>query len=375
MDNEPRFAADLYQGTASYYDHYRLPYPEAMTGHLIQRARISGRGRLLDLACGTGQLTFPLRQWFSEVWAVDREPDMVEVLRAKAVAMEAGNIRPTAADAETLDAEPEHFELAVIGNAFHRLDRDLVAGRLLRWLRPGGCVALCWSSGPQAGDEQWQRALAAGIGRWRRRLGAERRVPANWDQPRRRRPDHQVLSDAGFEVAGRQEFIAEHRWTLPELAGYVRSTSVLPASVLGNQGTAFDADLEASLGPLADGDAFPETVSFAYDLGRRPQLAGRAVLDRHLDLLNLDPCGRAAACLEAPGRQVAAVRGERVDAAGRQCQRDRPARRQRGQRLPGRARPGQVLPPTAGQLDGGSAVTAERAGQDGRAGERQGRGQ
>ena len=138
-DNELRFAADLYGGTAGYYDCYRLPYPEPMLGHLIQRARISGRGRLLDLACGTGQLTFPLRPRFSEVWAVDREPDMVEVLRAKAVALHAHNIRPIAADAETLHAEPGHFELAVIGNAFHRLDRDLVADRLLRWLRPGGC--------------------------------------------------------------------------------------------------------------------------------------------------------------------------------------------------------------------------------------------
>jgi hypothetical protein len=50
--------------------------------------------------------------------------------------------------AETLQAEPEYFELAVIGNAFHRLDRDLVAGRIPGWLRPGGCVALCWSSSP-----------------------------------------------------------------------------------------------------------------------------------------------------------------------------------------------------------------------------------
>jgi SAM-dependent methyltransferase len=269
MDNELRFAADLYQGTAGYYDRYRLPYPEAMIEHLIRRVRVSGHGRLLDLACGTGQLTFPLRQWFSEVWAVDREPDMVEAVRAKADALEAGNIRPIAADAETLDAEPGHFELAVIGNAFHRLHRDLVAGRLLGWLRPGGCVALCWSYGPQAGDEEWQRALAALLGRWRRTLGAEHRVPANWEEPRRR-PDHQVLSDAGFEVAGLQEFAVEHRWSLPELAGYIRSTSYLPASVLGDQGTAFDADLAASLGPLADGGTFHQTVGFACDLARKP---------------------------------------------------------------------------------------------------------
>jgi hypothetical protein len=28
--------------------------------------------------------------------------------------------------------------------AFHRLDRDLVAGRILGWLKPGGYLALCW---------------------------------------------------------------------------------------------------------------------------------------------------------------------------------------------------------------------------------------
>jgi SAM-dependent methyltransferase len=269
VDNELRFAADLYQGTAGYYDRYRLPYPAAMIGHLIRHAEVSGHGRLLDLACGTGQLTFPLRQWFSEVWAVDREPDMVEAVRAKADAMRAGSIRPIAANAETLGAEPGHFELAVIGNAFHRLRRDLVAGRLLGWLRPGGRVALCWSHGPEAGDEEWQRALADLLGRWRGTLGAEGRVPANWQEPRRRRPDHQVLSEAGFEVTGPAEFTVEHRWSLSELGGYIRSTSFLPDSVLGDQSTAFDADLAASLGPLADGGAFPQTVSFAYDLARK----------------------------------------------------------------------------------------------------------
>jgi hypothetical protein len=124
------------------------------------------------------------------------------------------------ADAEVLDAQPGHFELAVIGNAFHRLDRDLVAVRLLRWLRPGGCVALCWSYGPHQGGEEWQRALADTLDRWRAALGVEDRVPCNWDEPRRLRPDHQVLADAGFAVAGRQEFAVEHRWRLPELAGF-----------------------------------------------------------------------------------------------------------------------------------------------------------
>jgi ubiquinone/menaquinone biosynthesis C-methylase UbiE len=209
MDDKLHFAVDLYQGTAEYYDRYRLPYPEAMIEDLIARTGVSGQGRLLDLACGTGQLAFPLRRYFAEVWAVDREPDFAQMVQAKADKLGAGNIRPVVADAETLDAEPGHFELAVIGSAFHRLDRELVAARLLRWLRPNGCVALCWADGPQlpaSGAREWQHAFAALLDRWQTALGATDRVPVNWAEPQRRRPDAQVLSEAGFETAGRHEF-------------------------------------------------------------------------------------------------------------------------------------------------------------------------
>lgn len=270
MDNELQFAADLYHGAAGYYDSYRLPYPDAMIEYVTGRAVVSGPGRLLDLACGTGQLTFPLRQWFSEIWAVDREPDMVEAVRARADALGAGNIRTVTADAETLDAAPDYFELAVIGSAFHRFRRDLVAGRLLGWLRPGGYVALCWSDGPWTGDEEWQRAFADLLGRWRTRLGAERRIPANWQEQSRRRPDRQVLAEAGFEVAGRREFTIGHRWSLPELAGYVRSTSFLPVPVLADQGAAFDADLARTVGPFTDDGTVHQAVGFACELARKP---------------------------------------------------------------------------------------------------------
>ena len=270
MDDEVRFAADLFRGSAGYYDRYRLPYPEVMLTDLIRRAEVSGRGRLLDLACGTGQLAFPLHRWFGQVWAVDQEPDMVAVVRVKAAAQGAADVQPIVSDAETLDAQSGFFELAVIGNAFHRLNRDLVAGRVLGWLRPGGCLAVCWSSVPCIGEKDWQRALTVTLDRWKAALGAEHRIPAGWELPRQRRPDLQVLSDAGFEAAGSHEFPVGHRWSLPELAGFIRSTSFLPASVLGDHAAAFDADLAATVGPHGDGGAFTENVSFAYDLARKP---------------------------------------------------------------------------------------------------------
>ncbi len=269
MGNDPRFAADLYQGTAGHYDRYRLPYPQAMTGDLVQRAGVSGDGRLLDLACGTGQLAFPLRQWFSEVWAVDREPDMVRVVREKADAAGAENVRPVVADAETLDAQPAHFELAVIGNAFHRLDRDLVAARLFGWLRPGGCVALCWSLGPHQGGEQWQRALAATLDRWRAALGAGQGArelgraaaaaarPAGTGRRRLR--------------GGRAPGVRRRAPVEPAGAGRLHPVDLGPPGRGPRRpGGGVRRGHRGGPRPVRQDGAFPETVSFAYDLARKP---------------------------------------------------------------------------------------------------------
>ncbi|MEY9855702.1 SAM-dependent methyltransferase [Catenulispora sp. GAS73] len=270
MADETHFVTDLYQGTAGYYERYRLPYPAPLLSRLVADSRVSGGGRLLDLACGTGQLAFPLSPHFAEVWAVDQEPDMIETVRAKANAAGMKALRPVVSSAETLDAQPGSFELAVIGNAFHRLDRELVARRMLGWLGPGGHLALCWSSSPWTGTEDWQRSLADVLNRWQRQLNDEERIPAGLDQARRHLPDPDVLAEAGFEVVGRSAFTAEHSWTLEELAGHIRSTSFLPPAVLGDQAAAFDADLAATLHPLSADGLFTETVSSAYDLARKP---------------------------------------------------------------------------------------------------------
>jgi SAM-dependent methyltransferase len=265
MRDEVTFSPDLFRGKAQYYDRFRLSYPDALISDLARRTRPSGRGRLLDLACGTGQLAFALQSLFAEVWAVDQEPDMVEVVRSKAAAG-TGRVRPVVSSAEALDAPAGHFSLVVIGNAFHRLPRDLVAGRVRSWLEPGGFLALCWSLGAQAGPLDWQVAFGALLSRWQAELGGVGRVPANWGRARRQRPDAAVLAEAGFELTGRFEFLAEHRWTLPELAGFARTLSILPTDTLADSAAAFDASLSAELGRYARDGYLTEAVSFSYEL-------------------------------------------------------------------------------------------------------------
>ena len=65
------------RGTAGYYDRYRPRYPAGLMRRLVDEAGVTGGGRLLDLACGTGQVALGLSSYFEEVWAVDQEADMV----------------------------------------------------------------------------------------------------------------------------------------------------------------------------------------------------------------------------------------------------------------------------------------------------------
>jgi SAM-dependent methyltransferase len=271
MDNDLGFSKDLYRGSAGYYDKYRLPYPDALIADLIGRTAPSGRGRLLDLACGTGQLAFPLSGFFAESWAVDQEPDMVEVVRAKAAAGGAAGARihPVVASAEELDVAPAAFEVAVIGNAFHRLRRGEVAARVRRCLQPGGYLALCWSFAPWNGTQDWQRAFDQLLQRWRTALSGNR-IPGRAAQDRRELPDAELLFEYGFEMVGRYEFVADKSWTVPDLAGLIRSTSFLPQSVLQSHGATFDAELAAALGPYSSNGLLTETVQFAYELARKP---------------------------------------------------------------------------------------------------------
>jgi SAM-dependent methyltransferase len=89
----PEFRRDLYSGTAVYYERFRLAYSTELIDDLTTRSGAAGTGRLLDLACGTGQLCFALHDRFAETCAVDQEREMIEVARAKALAVALVDIR------------------------------------------------------------------------------------------------------------------------------------------------------------------------------------------------------------------------------------------------------------------------------------------
>jgi SAM-dependent methyltransferase len=262
----PDVPPDLFSGTARYYAQYRPPYPHELIEDLRVRAEISGEGCLLDLACGTGEVALAMCRFFREVWAVDQEPEMIEMAREKAERAGVANVKWMVGRAEDVEGPPASFELVTAGNAFHRLDRRLIARRASAWLSPGRSLALLGSDSVWSGKEDWQAAAVEVVRRWTGRN--TRAAQGASDQPSLSHT--QVLEAEGFEQIQEREFPTPYVWTLDAFIGYLQSTAMISGARLGDRFETFVADLTDTLLKVDASGRYQETIVFYCLLARRP---------------------------------------------------------------------------------------------------------
>ncbi len=262
-DPQPR--SHLYAGTAQFYDRFRPPYPDALFADLRTRLPVTGTGRLLDLACGTGQVTVPLAADFDEVVAIDLEPETVAFARGKVEDRGPSGITWAVGAAETAKVDGP-FDLVTVGTAFHRLDRPVVARRMREWVADDGAVALLWSGVPSDGEEPWQRELRQLIADWIDRAGVADRLPAGTavEEPSHR----EVLERSGFAYGGRFEFTRTATWTHESLVGFLYSTSILSKKALDAATQEFEADVSRRLARFTTDGTFRCEAGYAYELAR-----------------------------------------------------------------------------------------------------------
>jgi SAM-dependent methyltransferase len=232
-----------------FYHQFRHGYPAAVIDAVLDAFGLNARDVVVDLGCGTGQLTLPIAGRVRAVIGMDPERDMLA--RARQAAGDAGVTNVTwllGADADlpalgTLLGEAS-IGAVTIGQALHWMNEDLFPA-VVPLLRAGGGIAVVTNGSPiWLQETPWSRALRGHLERW---LGTDLSASCGTDEQSQQQYRAR-LAAAGLDVL-RTELDYDVELNLDQIVGGLYSA--LPAALLPapDHRPAFRQQIRAALRP------------------------------------------------------------------------------------------------------------------------------
>jgi SAM-dependent methyltransferase len=149
----------LFDGVAEDYDRFRPSYPDALVDEAC--ATLAPGARVLEIGCGTGQLTTALVARGLGVEAVDPGPRMIELARRRAPG---ATFHPGRFEEVPFGAGS--FAAVFSATAFHWVDPGVGWAKVARLLAPAGLLALLWliNELDDASMDAWRSVLPEAAG-------------------------------------------------------------------------------------------------------------------------------------------------------------------------------------------------------------------
>jgi SAM-dependent methyltransferase len=128
----------LFDDVAELYDATRQSYPNEIVEEIVRTAELEPGSSVLEIGCGTGQLTRRLAGRGLDITAIDIGPGMIAGCKRNVadpkVAFQVSSFEDFPAS--------QAFDLIVSATAFHWVDPDLGLAKAADSLRPSGWLAL-----------------------------------------------------------------------------------------------------------------------------------------------------------------------------------------------------------------------------------------
>jgi SAM-dependent methyltransferase len=130
----------VFNEVAVAYDRNRPAYPDAIVDQACEVAGIGDGDRVLDIGCGTGQLTRSLLARGLRVTALEPGDQLIAV--AEENLKDAGDVEFVHARLEDTQLPRERYEAVFSASAIHWVDPDLSWQKIADALAPNGTLAL-----------------------------------------------------------------------------------------------------------------------------------------------------------------------------------------------------------------------------------------
>ncbi len=147
--------ATFFNEVATEYDRHRPTYPDVLIDGACKRAALETGDRVLEIGCGTGQLTGSLMQRGLQITAVEPGARLADIAAQRLHGL--GNLELINARFEDADLGGEKFRAVFCASAIHWVDPDMGWQRAAQALVPGGTLTLIQYAGlddPETADDQ-----------------------------------------------------------------------------------------------------------------------------------------------------------------------------------------------------------------------------
>jgi ubiquinone/menaquinone biosynthesis C-methylase UbiE len=134
-----RLRRTLFDGVAQLYEASRPGYPSRIVDFVIDTAGIGTGSAVLEVGCGTGQLTESLAGHGFDLTAIDIGPSLIDTARHR---LGDSTVSFEVVSFEEFTGPPGSFELIISATAFHWVDPEIRYRKSARLLRPGGWLAV-----------------------------------------------------------------------------------------------------------------------------------------------------------------------------------------------------------------------------------------
>jgi SAM-dependent methyltransferase len=223
------FIPDRFKGNAPHYLNGRAAYSPRLIRRVAQACKLDGTQRLLDLGCGPGQLSLALSTWIDAGVAIDPEPEMLRIASGLGLGV-APNLEYRLGSSYDLSPELGRFQIAVIGRAFHWMDRADTLARLDKLIDPAGAVVLFATAHADHPSTSWLKEYRALLEEYAQSDSArERRKSDDWEN------HESVLLDSPFASLERVSIVEMRRVAVESLLARVLSMSSLSRDRIGNR--------------------------------------------------------------------------------------------------------------------------------------------
>jgi len=143
----------VFNEVAALYDEVRPGYPPAIVDAAVQAGLPPG-GRILEIGCGTGQITVPFAARGFSILALEPGEDMAALAARNCRDYPLVTIHNTSFEAWPADGHA--FDMVLSAMAFHWIAPDAGCAKAASVLRSGGVLALVWHLDTSEGTPFWQ---------------------------------------------------------------------------------------------------------------------------------------------------------------------------------------------------------------------------